>query len=117
MRLGRTASFFYQQCAPIIRVMAVKDVRGKALGRRKTRRGRPRAHSGSWSRVTVVLYDRQVVRLDRLATKIRHETGRVLKRAALIRGVIDAFFDSEVDVTDVGSERELRVRLAEHLRH
>lgn len=67
--------------------------------------------------MTVVLYDRQIGRLDRLAAKIRHETGKVLKRAALIRAVIDALFESEVDVTDVGSERELRIRLAAHLRH
>jgi hypothetical protein len=97
--------------------MAAKDVSRKALrGRKKTRRGRPRVHSQSWSRVTVVLYDRQIVRLDRLAANIRRETGKVLKRAALIRGVIDALFDSEVDVTSVGSEQELRVCLAEHLR-
>ena len=97
--------------------MAAKDVRRKALKRRrKTRRGRPRLHSEAWSRVTVVLYDRQIVRLDRLAADIRRETGKVLKRAALIRSVIDALLDSEVDVTSVGSERELRVRLAEHLR-
>jgi hypothetical protein len=46
--------------------------------------------------VTVVLYDRQIVRLARLTANIKHETGKVLKRAALIRGVIDALFDSEV---------------------
>jgi hypothetical protein len=68
--------------------------------------------------VTVVLYDRQIAGLDRLSANIRHETGKVvLKRAALIRGLIDALLDSEVDVTSVGSEQELRVCLAEHLRH
>jgi hypothetical protein len=77
--------------------MAAKDVRRKALRRRrKARRGRPRLHSEAWSRVTVVLYDRQIVRLDRLAANIRREIGKVLKRAALIRGVIDALLDSEV---------------------
>jgi hypothetical protein len=98
--------------------MTAKDVRRKALRRRhKPRRGRPRAHSESWSRVTVVLFDRQIARLDRLSANIRHETGKVVKRAALIRGVIDALFDSEVDVTSVESERELRIWLADHLRH
>jgi hypothetical protein len=53
-------------------------------------------------------FARQTVRLDRLATNIRHETGTILNRAALIRGVIDALFDSQVDVNRVESERELR---------
>jgi hypothetical protein len=66
--------------------------------------------------VTVVLYDRQIVRLDRLTAAIRRESGKVVNRAALIRGLIDALFDSEVDVTGVGSERELRVHLVKHLR-
>jgi hypothetical protein len=97
--------------------MSANHVRRKALRHRdKARRGRPR-ESEPWSRVTVVLYDRQIVQLDRFATSIRRQTGKLLNRAALIRGVIDALFDSEVNVTSVGSERELRVRLAKHLRH
>jgi hypothetical protein len=96
--------------------MSAKHVRRTALRHRdRTRRGRPR-ESEPWSRVTVVLYDRQIVRLDRLTASIRRNSGKVVNRAALIRGVIDALFDSEVDVTGVGSERELRVRLAKHLR-
>ena len=97
--------------------MAAKHVNGKPLRHRpKRRRGRPRVHAESWSRVTVVLFERQIVRLDRLSANIRHKTGKVLNRAALIRGVIDALFDSELDVKDVRSERELRIRLAERLR-
>jgi hypothetical protein len=65
--------------------------------------------------VSVVLFERQVVRLDRLTNDIRHNTGKVLNRAAFVRSVIDALFDSEVDINSVGSEPELRVLPAEHL--
>jgi hypothetical protein len=97
--------------------MVAKHVRRKPLKRPpKTRRGRPRVHAETWSKVTVVLLDRQIVRLDRLAARIRHQSGKAVNRAALIRSVIDALFDSKIDINDIGSERELRARLAAHLR-
>ena len=40
----------------------------------KPGRGRPPVHQETWSKVSVVLFDRQIVHLDRLATDIR---GRV----------------------------------------
>jgi hypothetical protein len=39
----------------------------------------------------------------------------VLNRAALIRAVLDGLFDSELDITTVRSERDLRSRIAERL--
>lgn len=65
--------------------------------------------------MSVVLFDRQIVRLDRLANDIRRKTGHVVNRAALIRAVIDGLFDSDVDVKTIGSEQELRARIAHHL--
>jgi hypothetical protein len=63
----------------------------------------------------VVLLDRQIVRLDRLANDIRQKTGQAVNRAALIRAVIDGLFDSEIDIKTIGSEQELRARIARHL--
>ena len=65
--------------------------------------------------MSVVLFDRQIVRLDRLASDIKLKTGRTVNRAALIRAVIDGLFDSKFDIKAVASDRELRVRIAEHL--
>ena len=97
--------------------MAVKRSARKPLKRRHpTVRGRPPVHSEAWSKVSVVLFDRQIVRLDRLASDIRRKTGQAVNRAALIRAVIDGVFDGEVDLKTIGSERELRVRIAEHFR-
>ena len=66
--------------------------------------------------MSVVLFNRQIVRLDRLASNIRQETGKKVNRAALIRAVIDGLFDSRFNIKAIGSERELRVRIAQHLR-
>jgi hypothetical protein len=73
-------------------------------------------HDESWTKVSVVLFDRQIARLDRVAAEIRQKTGKVLNRAALIRAVLDGLFDSNCEITTVHSERELRARVAEHVR-
>jgi len=64
----------------------------------------------------MVLFDRQIVRFDRLMKDIRQRTGRAMSRAALIRAVVDGLFDSEFDINTVDSEQELRARIAHHLR-
>ena len=81
----------------------------------KTGRGRPPVHSETWSKVSVVLFDRQILHLDRLATDIRGRNGKVLNRAEIIRGLIDGLIDSGMDVTAAGSEADLRARVARRL--
>ena len=53
--------------------------------RPKAARGRPPVHQESWSKVSVVLFDRQIVHLDRLATDIRGRSGKVLNRAEITK--------------------------------
>jgi hypothetical protein len=81
----------------------------------KASRGRPPVHQESWSKVSVVLFDRQIVHLDRLATDIRGRSGKVLNRAEIIRALIDGLIDSGLDVTATGSEADLRARVARRL--
>ena len=83
--------------------------RGKAM------RGRPPVHQETWSKVSVVLFDRQVTHLDRLATDIRGKSGRLLNRAEIIRALIDGLIDSGMDVTATASEADLRARVARRL--
>ncbi len=78
-------------------------------------RGRPPVHQETWSKVSVVLFDRQIVHLDRLAADIRGKSGRVLNRAELIRALIDGFIDSGMDITAAASEADLRGRVARRL--
>src|SRR3954471_10512244 len=77
--------------------------------------GRPPVHSETWSKVSVVLFDRQIVHLDKLATAIRGKTGKVVNRAEIIRALIDGLIESQMDVTAAGSEADLRTRVSRRL--
>lgn len=77
--------------------------------------GRPPIHSETWSKVSVVLFDRQIHHLDRLAIEIRGKTGKVLNRAEIIRALIDGMIDSGMDITAAASESDLRARVARRL--
>jgi hypothetical protein len=81
----------------------------------KAGRGRPPVHSETWSKVSVVLFDRQILHLDRLATDIRSTNGKVLNRAEIIRALIDGLIDSGMDITGTASESDLRGRVARRL--
>lgn len=82
---------------------------------RKPGRGRPPVHQETWSKVSVVLFDRQILNLDRLSTDVRGKTGKVLNRAEIIRALIDGLLDSGMDVTTAASEADLRARIARRL--
>src|SRR5438309_7663149 len=81
----------------------------------KASRGRPPVHQETWSKVSVVLFDRQIVHLDRLATDIRGRSGRPFNRAEIIRSLIDGLIDSGMDITGTVSEADLRARVARRL--
>ncbi len=81
----------------------------------KAGRGRPPVHQETWSKVSVVLFDRQILHLDRLSTDIRRKSGKVLNRAEIIRALIDGLIDSGMDITSTGSEADLRAKVARRL--
>jgi hypothetical protein len=72
-------------------------------------------HQEAWSKVSVVLFDRQILHLDRLSTGIRGKRGKVLNRAEIIRALIDGLIDSGMDISGTASEAELRARVARRL--
>lgn len=51
--------------------------------------GRPRS-AEPYQKVTVTLFDRQIISLDKVALAIRERKGQVVSRAELIRAIIDA---------------------------
>lgn len=77
--------------------------------------GRPPVHQETWSKVSVVLFDRQIVHLDRLSVDIRGKKGKMLNRAEIIRALIDGLLDSGMDITGSSSEADLRARVARRL--
>jgi hypothetical protein len=85
--------------------------------RRRTKRGpgRPPIHDEAWTKVTVVLFNRQIVFLDRLAANIRAQSGAAISRATLLRSLVDALTDADVDLTAATSEADLKATLLARL--
>jgi hypothetical protein len=78
-------------------------------------RGRPPVHQETWSKVSVVLFDRQIVHLDRLTTVLRGKEGKQFNRAEIIRALIDGLIDSGMDLAGSGSEADVRAKVARRL--
>ncbi|HVL65794.1 MAG TPA: hypothetical protein VM364_00900 [Vicinamibacterales bacterium] len=77
--------------------------------------GRPPVHDEAWTKVTVVLFNRQIVFLDRLAANIRAQSGAAISRAQLIRSLVDAVADADIDLTASRSEVDLKATLLSRL--
>ena len=77
--------------------------------------GRPPVHDEAWTKVTVVLFNRQIVFLDRLAANIRAHSGAAISRAQLIRALVDAVTDADIDLTAATSEADLTATLLARL--
>ena len=89
--------------------------RGRARPTEGRRPGRPPVHEEAWTKVTVVLFNRQIVFLDRLAANIRAQSGAAISRAQLIRALLDAVADADVDLTTAMSEADLKATLLTRL--
>ena len=78
-------------------------------GERLTRPpGRPAVHGEDWSKVTVVMLNRQVIFLDRLSADIRAATGSIVKRAEIIRTLVDLLTESDVQASEARPGSELK---------
>src|SRR5438046_8654825 len=69
----------------------------------KSNRGRPIVHTEPWAKITVVLLDRHVAYLDRLAIDIRLKHGKAISRAEIIRGLIEAAFQRGIELSQAES--------------
>jgi hypothetical protein len=81
----------------------------------KRRPGRPPIHAEAWTKVTVVLFDRQIEFLDRLASSIRAQNGVAISRAQLIRALVDAVADADIDLSTTRSEADMKALLLSRL--
>jgi hypothetical protein len=81
----------------------------------KRRPGRPPVHDEAWTKVTVVLFNRQIVFLDRLAANIRAQSGAAISRAQLIRALVDAVAGADIDLTAATSEADMKTTLLARL--
>src|SRR5437867_1485682 len=81
----------------------------------KPTRGRPRTHQEDWSKINIVLFDRQVWFLDQVSVSIRRTTGAAVNRTQIVRALIDALKNSRVDVSSAQSEADLVSTLTQRL--
>ena len=98
------------------RPVQISSVQPAAAGGHTGRRpGRPPVHDEAWTKVTVVLFNRQIVFLDRLAANIRAQSGAAISRAQLIRALLDAVADADIDLTSSTSEADLKATVLARL--
>jgi hypothetical protein len=83
-----------------------KNAPAQAGSRRKP--GRPPIHDEEWTKVTVVLFNRQIAFLDGLAENISEKSGVPMSRAQLIRAMVDAVADAGLDLTRTRSEADIK---------
>jgi hypothetical protein len=97
--------------------MRKKPVSGRAKLTKPGRpaRGRPITHKEAWAKVSVVLFERQIVDLDRLVTNVRRTRGQAMNRTEVIRALIDGLIGSGLDLAKHGSEATLRAHVAQCL--
>lgn len=95
-------------------IFAVRGEKGED-GSVPKKRGRRPSHTEHWTKVTVVLFDRQIVFLDRLGADIRASSGVAISRAHVIRALIDALSASDLDLTGTRSEADLKAILTARL--
>ena len=81
----------------------------------KRRPGRPPIHDEAWTKVTVVLFDRQIAFLDRMAANIRAQSGAAISRAQLVRALLDAVSEADIDLTAATSEADLKATILARL--
>ena len=69
------------------------------------------ADAESLRQTTIMVYDAQLNWLDQKCTEARNKGGKPIRKAAVIRALIDLAKSSEVDLTGLKSEMDLLGRL------
>jgi hypothetical protein len=73
----------------------------------KRGRGRPRVHREAWTKVSVVLFERQILALDRFTASIRRKSRTTMTRAEVIRALLDGLHRSRIDIGPITSGADL----------
>jgi hypothetical protein len=81
----------------------------------RRRPGRPPVYNEKWTKVTVVLFDRQITFLDQLTASIRARNGTSISRAQLIRALVDALSEANTDLTNCASPNDVKRTLLSKL--
>jgi hypothetical protein len=113
---GRTESFMARRRPPAIEKLPQDSNAPMAQAAEPKRRpGRPPIHDEAWTKVTVVLFDRQIAFLDCMAANIRAQSGAAISRAQLVRALLDAVSEADIDLTAATSEADLKTTILARL--
>ena len=74
---------------------------------------RPVTQPDSWAKITVVLLDRHVAYLDRIAVDIRLQHGFAISRAELSRSLIEASAQSGLVLSDAADMKKMIAMLSD----
>lgn len=109
-KMGKSIDDIFSKKQPEKESIELTSVTHKedSLPKEKQGRGRPQEHKEGWTKVTVVLLDKQIHWLDKLALDIRHNTKAAISRAEIIRSMISAMDECGIDLTKSKSEEELK---------
>lgn len=77
--------------------------------------GRPPVYNEKWTKVTVVLFDRQIAFLDALTESIRIKKDASISRAQLLRALVDALGESGMDLTTCASTSDVKAAVLSRL--
>lgn len=78
--------------------------------------GRPVKHDDKVTKVSSMLFLRQVGKLDEISTKIRMSSGRVIDRSDILRAVLDAVEPWKMDFSECITVDEVRDKVREVMR-
>lgn len=70
--------------------------------------GRPKTMPDEAVKITITLYNEQIAWLDHLTADIRLNSMSIVDRGSMLRAIIGALQDSNLDLTKLKSEKEMR---------
>jgi len=76
----------------------------------------PAPGASAFRQTTILLEDRHLDWLDRKCTEARQKGGKAIRKAALIRSLLELAMSSPVDLTGLRAEEELPQRLEEAIK-
>ncbi len=123
-KLGKSADDIFRKptqqekvvIEPIVVTHKAEVIREAEEPTSKQSRGRPQEHKETWSKITVVLLDKQIHWLDQLASTIRLNTKAAVSRAELIRATLAAVEESGLDISQLKNEEDIKNLLLEKLK-
>lgn len=102
-RTGKQADELFASTKP--RTPSAEERAPDVSGKRRV--GAPNKMRAPTSAATVVLFHTQIVQLDEITNRVRARSGKVMKRADLIRGILSAVLSAGLDLSAATSEEEV----------